>query len=335
VQAEQPRGPIRRILSIDGGGIVGTFPAAFLAAMEEQLGGQSIGRYFDLIVGTSTGGIIAIGLAMGMTAAELLGLYEKDGPRIFGQDGSWMARQGRATVRKVRHLVRAKHSPEPLRAVLTAALGDRRIGEATTRLVVPAWNPSLQKVYVYKTAHHPRFTTDYKAKALDAALATAAAPTFFPRQVTSDLVGLIDGGVWANNPTGLAVVEAIGVLRWPGDTLRVLSLGCLDETYRIGQAPGIGTLGLDTIKLFMSGQSHGSLGTAFLLTGHEHEGERVFRITHTVPKGSFGLDDTRNIGELRGMGFAMARERFPTLSRVFFDSPAEPFEPFHQLAGGA
>ncbi len=59
---------IRRILSIDGGGIVGTFPAAFLAALEESLGTGPIGRYFDLIVGTSTGGIIAIGLALDMSA---------------------------------------------------------------------------------------------------------------------------------------------------------------------------------------------------------------------------------------------------------------------------
>ena len=78
---------IRRILSIDGGGIKGTMPAAFLAGLEEDLG-QPIGRYFDLIAGTSTGGIIALGLGLGRTAKELLELYERRGPVIFGQDNA-------------------------------------------------------------------------------------------------------------------------------------------------------------------------------------------------------------------------------------------------------
>jgi patatin-like phospholipase/acyl hydrolase len=70
----------RRILCIDGGGILDTYPAAFLAALEEHLQGRPIGTYFDLIAGTSTGGIIAIGLAMGLHASELLSLYEDRGP---------------------------------------------------------------------------------------------------------------------------------------------------------------------------------------------------------------------------------------------------------------
>lgn len=330
-----PEEPIRRILSIDGGGIVGTFPAAFLAALEETLGAGPIGQYFDLIVGTSTGGIIALGLAMGLPATEVLRLYEEQGPTIFGQGGNRWLRPVSNAWRWGKRFVSAKHSAEPLRGALTSVFKDRKIGEATTRVVVPAWNPSLQKVYVYKTAHHRRFETDYKSKVVDAAMATAAAPTFLPRHVTSDEVGLIDGGVWANNPTGLAVVEAIGVLRWPREKIRVLSLGCFDEVYRIGKAPGITTLGTKAINLLMDGQSHSSMGTAFLLTGHEHEAERVFRITHTVPFGSFGLDDTRKIAELKGMGFSMARERIPTLRKVFFGESAEPFVPFHQLTAPA
>jgi patatin-like phospholipase/acyl hydrolase len=89
--------PIRRILTIDGGGIVGTFPAAFLAALEDNLGKGPIGQYFDLIVGTSTGGIIALGLAMGLPAAEVLRLYEEQGPTIFGQgSATHAARRPRA-----------------------------------------------------------------------------------------------------------------------------------------------------------------------------------------------------------------------------------------------
>jgi patatin-like phospholipase/acyl hydrolase len=73
-----------RILSLDGGGIRGTFSAAFLARIEEHLD-YPIGRYFDLIAGTSTGGIIAIGLGLGLSAKEILRLYEEKGPAIFDQ----------------------------------------------------------------------------------------------------------------------------------------------------------------------------------------------------------------------------------------------------------
>jgi patatin-like phospholipase/acyl hydrolase len=73
---------MRRILTIDGGGIKGVFPAAFLATLENELGAP-IGDYFDLIAGTSTGGIIAMGLGLGLTARELHGLYRDAGRRIF------------------------------------------------------------------------------------------------------------------------------------------------------------------------------------------------------------------------------------------------------------
>lgn len=75
---------LRRILCIDGGGIEGTQPAAFLAGLEEDLD-EPIGRYFGLIAGTSTGGIPAIGLGLGIRASILLGLYENRGPTIFAQ----------------------------------------------------------------------------------------------------------------------------------------------------------------------------------------------------------------------------------------------------------
>ena len=75
---------MRRILTIDGGGIKGVFPAAFLATLEDELGGP-VADYFDLIAGTSTGGIIAIGLGLGMTAKELLHLYREAGGRIFAR----------------------------------------------------------------------------------------------------------------------------------------------------------------------------------------------------------------------------------------------------------
>ena len=157
-----------RLLCIDGGGILGTFPAAFLAGIEQHLS-RPIGSYFDLITGTSTGGIIAIGLAMGLSASELLDLYEKRGPEIFGKGKGPVADFVLDKLRSARRLVVNKHDSQPLRAVLDDVLGDRRIGDAKTRLLIPAWNPVARSVYIYKTAHHTRLRNDYKCLAVDAA----------------------------------------------------------------------------------------------------------------------------------------------------------------------
>lgn len=321
----------RRILCIDGGGILGTFPAAFLAGLEKHLQGRPVGSYFDLIAGTSTGGIIAIGLAMGLRASDLLDLYEKRGPEIFGQGRGPITDCIMGKWRFGRRLVMNKHDSGPLRAVLEETFGDKRIGNATTRLLIPAWNSVAHSVYIYKTAHHPRLRNDYKSLAVDAALATTAAPTFFRQHVTQHGVGLTDGGTWANNPTALAVVEAITMLSWSGKSLHVLSLGCLEETYTIHKRAGIGTLGSKIINLFMDGQSHSAMGIAKLLTGHEHERTAIHRINHKVPHNAYKMDDTGVIQELKGLGCSLARDRQPVLDPVFFSQPAEAFVPFHVL----
>lgn len=322
-------GPCRRILSIDGGGIMGTFPAAFLTALEEDVGAP-IGRFFDLICGTSTGGIIAIGLALGMSARELLDLYERRGPEIFGAANKLEATLG-GVVRTLRHAVAPKHNSRRLCEVLGEVLGERRIGEALHRLVVPAWEPDSQSVYLFKTAHHLRLKTDYKRKALDAAMGTAAAPTFLRRHRTQDGVGLLDGGVWANNPTALAVVEAIGLLKWPAEDVRVLSLGCVNEIYSLPEAPGVGGVLFELARLFMSGQSHGALGMAKLLLGHEYERDALFRVCPDVPKNLFKLDDTGKIVRLKGLGYSRAREWHPRLGPIFFTEAAAPFTPIYSL----
>lgn len=288
----EPQPPQRRILSIDGGGILGTFPAAFLAGLEKDLP-KPIGSYFDLIAGTSTGGIIALGLAMGLSASDLLDFYEKRGPEIFDQRRGPFVDYLLRKVRSARRLFLHKYDSGSLQTVLEETLGDRCIGDADTRLLVPAWNPGARSVYIYKTAHHPRLRNDYKCLAVDAAMATAAAPTYFRQHVTQDAAGLTDGGTWANNPTVLAVVEAIAILGWPRDSLHVLSIGCLDETYAIRKWAGIGTLGSKIIKIFMDGQSHGAMGVSKLLTGHEHERTAIYRINHSVPLNAFKMDDTR------------------------------------------
>ena len=318
---------MKRILTIDGGGIRGTFPAAFLANLEQDLE-HPIGRYFDLISGTSTGGIIAIGLALGMTATEILELYENKGPAIFAQMRSglpgWLTRRFRGG----RWLFWGpKYDAGPLRDALTEALGQQRLGGARTRLMIPAWHPKTQGVYIFKTAHHPRLKTDYKELAVDAAMATAAAPTYFTQHLTANDVGLIDGGLWANNPTGIAVVEAIATLGWPAQDLKVLSIGCLEDIKVVREAYGAARLAPQLASLFMAGQSHGSLGIAHILTGDPHERRAIYRISQPAPDGFYALDNTRRIRDLKDRAFAEARTQRPILQPEFFGAPAEEFVP--------
>jgi len=85
----------------------------------------------------------------------------------------------------------------------------------------------------------------------------------------------------------------------------------------------------------MDGQSHGAMGIAKLLTGHEHEREALYRISPNVPRGSYQMDDSRVIQDLKGLGHTRARDRLPALKGVFFDEPAPPFEPVYKFTEAA
>src|SRR5207249_5198484 len=132
--------------------------------------------------------------------------YERHGAEIF---------KGNRFLRYLRHFGFSKYGQKPLRNALEEIFGDRALGESSKRLVIPSFNLDTGDVHVYKTSHHPRFQRDYKEKVVDVALATSAAPTYFPVHNTSSGIPLADGGLWANNPMGLAAVEGIGVLEWP------------------------------------------------------------------------------------------------------------------------
>lgn len=319
-----------RILSLDGGGIRGAFSAAFLARIEEHLD-YPIGHYFDLIAGTSTGGIIAIGLGLGLSAKEILRLYEEQGPAIFDQQHGALNNWIRQRVRGFRHWFDNKYEPPNLRSALFSILGERRLGESQTRLIIPAWHPVLERVYIYKTAHHSRLESDFKQLAIDAAMATAAAPTFLPAHSTADQVELIDGGVWANNPIGVAVVEAIGTLRWPANQLKILSIGTIADVKAPPRWTGKLPMAAHITRLFMAGQSHSALGTAKIITGDGHDHRAIWRINQVAPAGRYTMDNAGRIAEMKSRAIAEAREQLPELRRHFFQSPAVPFQPCYNL----
>ncbi len=306
----------RRVLSIDGGGIKGVFPAAFLAEIERDLD-HPIGSYFDLIVGTSTGGILAIGLALGLRASDLLRFYEEHGPKVFA---------GNRTVRWFRHWALAKYPREPLEAALRAVFGGRTIADAKTRLVIPSTHVQTGEVYLIKTPHHPSLTKDHRRSVVDAAMATAAAPSYFPAFSLSGTVPLVDGGVWANNPVGVAAVEAVGLLKWEPKSVRILSLGCTQAPFDAGLSRRFALGRFYWAKKFIeanfAAQDSSAVGMALHLTGKEN----LCRINPTVPKAVL-LDSAASIGSLKDLGEFHARKAQPTLAATFFRSTVEPFTP--------
>jgi uncharacterized protein len=224
-----------RILSIDGGGIRGIFPAAVLARLEERYtGGGSIGAYFDLVSGTSTGGILALGLGAGYTARELLDLYVSRGNEVFPPCDESAIGRLRLRLRDWKHYTHHLYDRDALRHLLSDKLGERLLGESKLRLCIPAFEGKHSEVFVFKTPHHPDYKTDLHERMVDVALATAAAPTYF-QPLEHGGYTLVDGGVWCNNPIMLAVVEALTCFDLGRDQIDVLSLGCGDDKYIVSR----------------------------------------------------------------------------------------------------
>ncbi len=325
----------RRILSLDGGGIKGVFAAAFLETIEEATG-KRIADHFDLIAGTSTGGIIALGLGLGMSAREISQFYLNDGPRIFDQPNpldnqgilSKLMSFARGRINNGKQLAAPKYDSGELRNALERAFQAKRLGDSKTRLLIPAYNADKEDVHVFKTRHHPRFQVDWKEGAVNVALATAAAPTYFAAHPMPSGAPLIDGGVWANNPVGLAAVEARSVLDWKDDDLFIVRLGCTEEALDIPVDAGYAGLLFRSTALFMQGQSRGSDGTAVLLSGHRQESPHFFTFQQKVSAGKFKLDSVSMIRRLHGLGAAHGREAIPLFEKHFLFDKADPFVPF-------
>jgi patatin-like phospholipase/acyl hydrolase len=312
----------RRILSLDGGGIKGVFQVAFLSSIESQLSIGSVANYFDLIAGTSVGGIIALGLGLGRSATELLPFFEEQGPQIFPAG---------VMPTNLFRLVTGfeRYSAKPLRKALEDYFGNKTLSDSKTRLLIPSFDATCADIHIYKTRHNERLRADHSVKAVDVAMATAAAPTYFPGYDSGHSITLVDGGVWANNPIALAVVEAVGLLGWNGDEIDVLSIGCTEETLDYKQKGHSGAFWLFRgIFAAMRGQSKSAIGMARHLTGRDKGLENVVRVDPAVDKKRFNLDKTKGIQDLKGFGYHEARHMSPVLSERFFKAPVEPFIPF-------
>lgn len=217
---------MRSVLAIDGGGIRGLIPAVVLADLEERAGAP-VAELFDLVAGTSTGGILALGLSVGAgaprwSAADLVGLYEEHGDEIFHRS-PWR------TVTSVGGLIEERYPAGPLEDVLQRYLGEAPVSQALTEVLLTAYDIERRQPYFFKR-HKARGERGRDAPMWLAARATAAAPTYFePARVPAPGLPepervLIDGGVYANNPAMCAWVEANKLFDPAGDIV-VVSLG--------------------------------------------------------------------------------------------------------------
>jgi uncharacterized protein len=216
-----------KVLAIDGGGIKGIIPAMVLAKIEE-LTNKPIAETFNLIAGTSSGGITALFLSCPdqfnkplYRAEELVRLYEEEGKDIFNQSLFQM-------IVTLNSLAAPKYTPDNLKKVLRTYFGDRRLQDSLTNLIIPAYELEERLAFFFKSIKS-KLRSDCDFYMRDVALATSAAPTYFPpvQLKTCDHsrnVALIDGGVYANNPAMCAYVEATTMFPYAKRTLLV-SLG--------------------------------------------------------------------------------------------------------------
>lgn len=321
----------RRVLAIDGGGLKGVMPAAFLAQLEETTA-KRIVNHFDLVVGTSTGGIIALGIGLGIPCKEILEFYRQHGPRVFGKPrGRSPAVTFASSVwRKARSLVTNKHKPEPLLIALEEVFGDQRLGESSTRLVVPAWDSERRHPCLFKTAHHSRFEIDFTRRVVDIAMATAAAPTYLPAHRMHG-IDFVDGGVWANNPATVAAIEAVAVLGWQPQDIAMLSLGCTDEALVVPTKMGMVNGARIGVDMLLQGQALSALEAARILLGDSSgEQDRVCRVNETVKRGFAKLDDATQMEKLEGLGRAQARVWLPRVRKQFLVERRQRFVPCRQ-----
>lgn len=235
-----------RVLSIDGGGIRGVIPATVLAELERR-SGRAVSELFDLVAGTSTGGILALGLtvpgeggAPRWRAADLVRLYREEGAHIFSRS-LWQR------VHTADGVLAEKYPAAGLERALERYFGDARLRDSLVPVLVPAYELERRAPFFFRSSRavvDP--TRDFPVR--EVARATSAAPTYFePPLLVNDHDGqryaLVDGGVFANNPSMCAYAEVLSTRREAEVTVVSLGTGQLTRPIHYRDAKDWGLIG--------------------------------------------------------------------------------------------
>lgn len=302
---------VRTILSIDGGGVRGIIPALVLADIEHRTG-KAIAELFDLIAGTSTGGILALGVTIPdgdgrpkFSAAQMVELYMRRGQEIFHRV-AW--RQALSWIRG------PAYSPAGLERVLAEYAGDTMLSEAVTGLLVTSWELRTRTAWFFRRA---QARTDQSKDMLmrDIGRATSAAPTYFPpmRLAADDGNGyyaLADGGLFANNPGMAAWVDTHEGVRHNQDVFMVsVGTGSVDDPISYAQARAWGKLSWaqPVIGIVFDGASDTvDYQLSYFLSSQDY-----YRFQPTIPKANREMDDASqaNLDALTRLATAMIKAR--------------------------
>lgn len=314
-----------RVLSIDGGGIRGVVPAMILADLERRTGRPTC-KLFDLIAGTSTGGILALGLVRPKpdgtpwhSAQAMADLYEREGAQIF-------TRSPVHRIAAMGNLLEEKYSSIGVETVLARHFEDAMLSEALTRVLVTSYDIEMREPYFFKS--HRAIRDPRRDHAMrEAARATSAAPTYFePVRIETDdpngYKALVDGGVYANNPAACALVEAMCEFDAALADVVLLSLGTGELTrpilYEDARTWGVANWAQPILNVVFDGVSDTVNYQVQQLIEKAGGAARYLRIQPTLTAVNDDMDDVgpRNLKLLKLLGERMIAENDARLDAI-------------------
>jgi patatin-like phospholipase/acyl hydrolase len=293
------------ILSLDGGGLRGIFTAAVLSEAERVYGTELLNNV-DLIVGTSTGGIIALGLAHSKTASEMLSFYREAGEQIFSRP------------RRVGRLWAPKYDRRPLDMLLQKEFGaDTTMNQLRKPVCVTAYELVRGTTRVWKDDHHPELSYSGDQLVWKIAAATSAAPTLFAPIQIGDVDSNVDGGVWSNNPNMVGITEAVRYFDRALGDIRLLSIGTTSQPFRVAnhrKAEGLGLIGWSrkAKDLLMESTSIAGNYQARLLLG-----EANFLRLDSEQAEKIKMDDAKQCAPLQEWGHDVGRLSIGKIGKLF------------------
>ena len=315
-----------KILSIDGGGIRGIIPATVAAQLEKNTG-RPISQLFDLVAGTSTGGVLALGLTKpdaagrpAFSAQAMADLYSSEGAKIFGRS-LWYK------ILALGNFTLQKYPSQGLESVLQQYFGDTTLAQATTNVLVTSYEIEKSFPFFFRSST-AQSKPAYDFLMRDVARATSAAPTYFePVQVkstnptsTNELYTLIDGGVYANNPAACALVEARATFP-NAENFLVVSLGTgnmtrsipFQEARRWGVAGWVRPL-LDVVFDGVSSTVDYQLRQLF--SGAPEDSYYRFQPTLTSRHAGMDNADPENVSALKAIADDLVASEKPAIDRL-------------------
>ncbi|MXZ58530.1 MAG: patatin-like phospholipase family protein [Rhodothermaceae bacterium] len=320
--------PPFRVLSLDGGGVRGVCSAVYLSELEKQVG-SPLHQYFDLICGTSAGGIIAISLALEIPMDRVLDMFQNKADEVFN-------RKLPGKNKFCAMLADVLYSNEPFHSNLQDLVGAKsKIGDAKCRLCIPAVNMTTGKAVVFKTRHDTYLKYDYLLPAWKVAAATSAAPIYFKPVTIPGRGKFVDGGLWANTPASIGILEGLR-LKKSLDDIELLAIGTGSSTFQRSADHGKGILsriiqkrkdGLmgwntDLVKLTMNVQTDREENfMKFMLE------DRYCRVQFPLPQVGFELDSVHDVEALSEIAFEEAKCSVHEISQRFLTTKATPFTP--------